>query len=62
MNSLNIFCVTDKPYKHLEALNLNLAGVGKRQFSRKYIPCLIGNNIQKKEKHYLLKLSLESFL
>ena len=52
MNSLNIFCVTDKPYKHLETLNLNLAGVGKRQFSRKYITCLNGKNIQKKEKHY----------
>ena len=52
MNSLNIFCVTDKPHKHLEALNLNLAGVGKRQFSQKYITCLNGKNIQKKEKHY----------
>ena len=52
MNSLNIFCVTDKPHKHLEALNINLAGVGKRQFSQKYITCLNGKNIQKKEKHY----------
>ena len=52
MNSLNIFCVTDKPHKHLEALNIKLAGVGKRQFSQKYITCLNGKNIQKKEKHY----------
>ena len=52
MNSLNIFCVTDKPHKHLEALNVNLVGVGKRQFNYKYITCLNGKNIQKKEKHY----------
>ena len=52
MNSLNIFCVTDKPHRHLEALNLNLVGVGKRQFNYKYITCLNGKNIQKKEKHY----------
>ena len=52
MNSLNIFCITDKPLKHLEGLNLNLAGVGRRQFNYKYITCLNGKNIQKKEKHY----------
>ena len=52
MNSLNIFCVTDKPYKHLEALNVNLVGVGKRQFNYKYTTCLNGKNIQNKEKHY----------
>ena len=52
MNSLNIFCVTDKPHKHLEALNVNLVGVGKRQFSYKYTTCLNGKNIQNKEKHY----------
>ncbi len=52
MNSLNIFCVTDKPLKHLEGLNLNLAGVGRRQFNQKYITCLNGKNIQKKEKYY----------
>ena len=48
MDSLNIFCVTDKPLKHLEDLNIKLAGVGKRQFSQKYITCLTGKNIQKK--------------
>ena len=52
MNNLNIFCVTDKPHKHLEALNVNLVGVGKRQFNQKYITCLNGKNIQKKEKYY----------
>ena len=52
MNSLNIFCVTDKPHKHLEALNVNLVGVGKRQFNYKYTTCLNGKNIQNKEKHY----------
>tara|TARA_B100000886_G_scaffold241870_1_gene169801 strand:- start:1969 stop:2769 length:801 start_codon:yes stop_codon:yes gene_type:complete len=52
MNSLNIFCVTDKPHKHLECLNVNLVGVGKRQFNQKYLTCLSGKNIQKKEKHY----------
>ena len=52
MNSLNIFCVTDKPHKHLEALKVNLVGVGKRQFNYKYTTCLNGKNIQNKEKHY----------
>ena len=52
MNSLNIFCVTDKHKKHLETLNVNLVGVGKKQFNQKYITCLKGKNIQKKEKHY----------
>ena len=52
MNNLNIFCVTDKPHKNLEALNVNLVGVGKRQFNQKYITCLNGKNIQKKEKYY----------
>ena len=52
MDSLNIFCVTDKPLRYLEELNLKLAGVGKRQFTQKYITCLNGKNIQKKEKYY----------
>jgi len=52
MNSLNIFCITDKPLKYLEGLSLNLAGVGRRQFNYKYMTCLNGKNIQKKEKHY----------
>ena len=52
MNNLSIFCVTDKPHKHLEALNVNLVGVGKRRFNQKYITCLNGKNIQRKEKYY----------
>ena len=52
MNNLNIFCVTDKPIKHLEDLDINLVGVGERQFNQKYITCLSGKNIQKKERHY----------
>ena len=52
MNRLNIFCVTDKPLKYLEDLDINLVGVGKGQFSQKYITCTSGENIQKKEKHY----------
>ena len=52
MDNLNIFCVTDKPIKYLEDLDINLVGVGKGQFSQKYISCLTGKNIQKKEKHY----------
>jgi len=52
MNNLNIFCVTDKPVKYLEDLDINLVGVGERQFNKKYITCLSGKNIQKKEKHY----------
>jgi hypothetical protein len=52
MNNLIIFCVTDKPSKYLEDLDINLVGVGKEGFSQKYITCLSGENIQKKEKHY----------
>ena len=52
MNNLNIFCVTDKPSKYLEGLDINLVGVGKEEFSQKYITCLSGKNIQEKEKHY----------
>ena len=47
MNNLNIFCVTDKPIKYLEDLDINLVGVGERHFNQKYITCLSGKNIQK---------------
>ncbi len=50
MDSLYIFCVTDKPLKYLEDLNIKLAGVGRRQFSQKYMTCLSGKNIQKKDR------------
>ena len=52
MNKLKIFCVTDVSSKLLEKLNLNLVGVGKKKFSKKYISVKKGINIQKKEKHY----------
>ena len=52
MNKLNIYCVTDQDFKYLDQLNLNMAGVGKRNFPRNYITCKKGKNIQKKEKHY----------
>ena len=35
MNKLQIFCVTDKPIKNLENLDLNLAGVTDNKFSEK---------------------------
>ena len=52
MDKLEIFCVTDVSSKLLEKLNLNLVGVGKKKFSKKYISVKKGINIQKKEKHY----------
>ena len=60
MNNLNIFCVTDKPHKNLEALNVNLVGVGKRQFNQKYITCFNGKNIHynSKDKDLLIKNTL----
>ena len=52
MSNLEIFCVTDKSSIELEDLKLKLAGVGEKKFSRQYINCKKGNNIQKKEKNY----------
>ena len=52
MNKLNIFCVTNIPHEYLNNLNLNLAGVGKKNFPKNYITCKRGKNIQKKEKNY----------
>ena len=52
MGKLKIFCVTDVSSKLLEKLNLNLVGVGKKNFSKKYISVKKGINIQKKEKYY----------
>ena len=34
MEKLRIFCVTNKEIKHLEKLNLSLAGVGKKRFKK----------------------------
>jgi hypothetical protein len=52
MKNLEIFCVTNKKLDYLEKLDLVLAGVGKENFSEKYINCKKGINIEYKEKHY----------
>ena len=52
MAQMKIYCVTNTELKHLEQLNLDLAGVGKKKFKRKYISSLVGKNIQSKEKNY----------
>ena len=52
MRDIEIFCVTNLEISFLEKLGLNLAGVGKKKFSKKYITCLNGKSIQKKEKNY----------
>ena len=52
MKKLDIFCVTNVAYDYLENLGLNLVGVGKSKFPKKYILCNKGKNIQKKEKNY----------
>ena len=51
MTKVEIYCVTNVKLKHLEQLNLNLAGVGNKKFDRKYISSLGGKNIQSKEKN-----------
>ena len=52
MRKIEIFCITDLEISFLENLGLNLVGVGKKKFSKKYINCLGGKSIQKKEKNY----------
>ena len=52
MRKINLFCITNKPIFFLEKLDLKLVGVGKKKFSKKYIDCLKGKNIQNKEEHY----------
>ena len=52
MNNLIIYCVTNKESKLLETLPFELAGVGKKKFSSKYINCNSKKNIQNKEKYY----------
>ena len=49
---MHIFCVTNKELNYLEELPIKLVGVGRKKFSKKYITCLKGENIQKKEKNY----------
>jgi len=52
MEKLKIYCVTNEKFNYLEKLNLNLVGVGKKKFSKKYLLCRKGKNIQHKEKNY----------
>jgi len=52
MDKLKIFCITNKERPYLEKLDLDLVGVGKENFSKKYIQCLEGDNIQHKEQYY----------
>ena len=52
MNKIKIFCVTNERIRHLESTNLILAGVGKKKFTKRYITCFTGQNIQHKEKNY----------
>ena len=52
MNKLEIFCITNTEKSYLEKLNLKLVGVGKENFSKEYIQCKEGENIQHKEQYY----------
>ena len=52
MAQMKIYCVTNTELKHLEQLNLDLAGVGKKKFKKRYISSLVGKNIQSKERNY----------
>ena len=48
MKKIELFCVTNLEISFLENLGLSLVGVGKKKFSKKYITCSGGKNIQKK--------------
>ena len=52
MSKIKIFCVTNVESNLLENLDLTLAGVGKKSFSKKYINIKNRQNIQKKERNY----------
>jgi hypothetical protein len=52
MSKIEIFCVTNIQSNLLESLKINLAGVGKKKFPKRYLNTRIGKNIQKKEKNY----------
>ena len=52
MKNLDIYCVTDKKLNFLEKTPLKLVGVGKENFSEKYLRCDEKKNIYHKEKYY----------
>ena len=48
MSKIKMFCVSDIESRLLENLDLDLVGVGKKNFSKKYINIKNKKNIQKK--------------
>ncbi len=52
VENLEIYCVTNKPVSFLEKIEINLAGVGKKKFEKKYILSNTGENIFYKESYY----------
>ena len=58
MSNLEIYCVTDKELPFLEKSNYKLAGVGKSEFSSKYIKCDNLDNIYYKKKLFRINFSL----
>ena len=52
MNKIDMYCVTDKDLPFLHNLPYNLAGVGKSNFSEKYLRSDTKKNIFIKEKYY----------
>ena len=50
--NLEVYCVTNKPVSFLENIEINLAGVGKNKFEKKYILSNTGENIFYKESYY----------
>jgi hypothetical protein len=52
MNKIDMYCVTDKDLPFLHNLPYKLAGVGKSNFSEKYLRSDIKKNIFMKEKYY----------
>jgi hypothetical protein len=52
MGKIKIFCVSNIESNLLEKLDLTLAGVGQKNFSKKYINTRNKKNIQKKEGNY----------
>ena len=52
MNNLDIYCVTNRKLLFLENTPLKLVGVGKDEFSDKYLRCDDKINIYDREKYY----------
>ena len=52
MNKIKTYCVSNIVSNNLKILNLNLVGVGKKEFPAEYLNCKTGINIQSKERYY----------